>query len=127
MNVRIDVTDQQRFVPLVQQGKVAAWATLMVTAYPDQYSMLSNFHSKSPFNYWGYNSPEVDGLLAQALGTQDEKARIAIYNQVEAKLMDDAAIMPIMWGKFYFLQKPYVSGFRTNPLGIMAYTNLEIK
>jgi ABC-type transport system substrate-binding protein len=127
MNVKIDVADQQRFIALSREGKVAAWTGLMIVGYSDPYSMLSYFFSKSPLNSYGYNNPEVDGLLMQAMATQDETARNAIYQQVEAKVLDDAAIMPLMWSKFYMLQRPWVSGFRVNALGIMPYTELEVK
>ncbi|NWJ45879.1 MAG: peptide ABC transporter substrate-binding protein [Chloroflexi bacterium] len=127
MNVRINVTDQQSFIAQLQQGKVAAWASLMIASLPDQYSVLSQFSSKNPQNVFGYNNPEYDALLQQALTISDDKARNAVYNQLETKLMDDAAIMPVMWAKFYTLQRPYVSGLRVNVLGIMPYTNLEVK
>jgi ABC-type transport system substrate-binding protein len=127
LSVKIDVTDQQRFIASLQQGKVGAWTGLMIVGYADAYSLLSYFQSKSPFNSYGYNNPDVDALLAKALGTQDDAARNAIYQEVEAKVLDEAAIMPLMWAKFYFLQRPWVSGFRVNALGIMPFTELEVK
>ncbi len=127
MNVKIQVVDQAQFVGLLRQGKVAAWLNLMIASYPDPYAVLSNFSSKSPFNYYGYNNAEVDGLLFKALGTQDNAARYAIYQDIETKLLDDAAMMPVMWGKLSYLKRPYVSGYRVNALGIMPFTQIEVK
>jgi oligopeptide transport system substrate-binding protein len=127
MNVTIQVVDQAQFIGMVQQGKVAAWLTILIGGYPDPYSMLSNFSSKSPQNYYGYNNPEVDGMLFQALGTADNNARYALYQQIESKLLDDAAVAPIMWGKLSYLKRPYVTGYRVNTLGIMPFTNIEVK
>lgn len=127
MSVKIDVTDQQRFIALSREGKVAAWTGLMIVNYAEPYAMLSNFSSKSPLNTYGYNNPDVDAMLMKALATQDDSARYGIYQEVEARLLDDAAIMPVMWSKFYYLQRPWVSGYRVNALGIMPFTELEVK
>jgi ABC-type transport system substrate-binding protein len=127
MKVEIQVTDQQSFVPMLMQGKVSAWATLMFMGYADQYAALSNFSSKSPNNVYGYANPEVDALLLQSVTVQDTKARETLYNQIESKLLEDMPVMPIMWGKFYVMQRPYVSGYRVNVLGIMPFTNVEVK
>ncbi|MEI7554626.1 peptide ABC transporter substrate-binding protein, partial [Candidatus Chlorohelix sp.] len=127
MTVEISVTDQQSMIAQQMQGKVAAWVSMLITAYPDQYAVLSQFFSKNPQNTFGYNNPEYDGMLMGSLAIQDNTARNAVYNKLEAKLLDEAVVMPLMWGKFYTLQRPYVSGFRVNVLGIMPYTNLEVK
>jgi ABC-type transport system substrate-binding protein len=127
MNVKISVTDQQGFIPALGAGKLSAWVYLLITPYPDSYSVLSNFFSKSPFNYYGYNNPEVDALLMKSVTIQDTAARYAVYQDIEAKILNDGAIMPLMWGKFYYLSRPYVSGYQVNVLGIMPYTNIEVK
>jgi oligopeptide transport system substrate-binding protein len=125
--VRIEVVDQQRAISQLREGKVAAWSDMPILTYTDPYAMLARFSSKSPSNYFGYNNPEIDSLLLKATATQDAKARYAIYQDIEAKLLDDGAIMPIMWAKFYYLQRPWVSGYKTNALGIMPYTEVEVK
>jgi ABC-type transport system substrate-binding protein len=127
LNVKIEVVDQAQFQGLLRQNKVASWTTLMIAGYTDPYAMLSNFHSKSPFNTFGYNNPEVDALLGRALATQDNTARYQLYNQIEAKVLEDAVVMPVMWAKFYYLERPWVSGYKVNVLGIMPFTDVEVK
>ncbi|MGW1270026.1 ABC transporter substrate-binding protein [Streptomyces sp. NPDC002491] len=45
------------------------------------------------------NDPEVNANLAKAIGTQDATQRNAIYTQIDKKVMDDAALVPLTYFK----------------------------
>jgi peptide/nickel transport system substrate-binding protein len=45
------------------------------------------------------NDPEVNANLAKAIGTQDPTQRNAIYTQIDKKVMDDAALVPLTYFK----------------------------
>ncbi|MCX5267855.1 ABC transporter substrate-binding protein [Streptomyces sp. NBC_00199] len=45
------------------------------------------------------NDPEVNANLAKAIGTQDATQRNAIYTQIDKKVMDEAALVPLTYFK----------------------------
>jgi peptide/nickel transport system substrate-binding protein len=67
----------------------------------DPSSLYSLYHSSniaSGFNWAHYTNSEVDKLLEQGQQLSDLKARVPLYQQAQALIMDDAAAVPI-WGK----------------------------
>jgi peptide/nickel transport system substrate-binding protein len=67
----------------------------------DPESLYSLYHSSqitAGFNWSHYTNPQVDQLLEQGYVEGDETARMALYQQVQTLIMDDAALIPI-WGK----------------------------
>lgn len=91
--------------------------------YPHPQNFLEVlFASGSEYNVGGYSNQEVDSLLQMAGREQDREASLELYRQAEQLLVDDAACLPLWNGQSYVLIKPYVGGYRLNPLG---YANLS--
>jgi oligopeptide transport system substrate-binding protein len=94
-----------------------------IADYPHQQNFLDVlFRTGSDINFGEYSNPEVDALLDQAAAELDPGRSIELYQQVEQKLVDDAACIPISFGSKYVLIKPYVKGYKPNLLG---YTMLN--
>ncbi|HEV3001231.1 MAG TPA: ABC transporter substrate-binding protein [Solirubrobacteraceae bacterium] len=55
----------------------------------------SNFAAGTA-NYGGYENPEVDRLLAEALASDDAERAAELLHQVDRIVMEDAAIVPIV-------------------------------
>jgi oligopeptide transport system substrate-binding protein len=68
-----------------------------VMDYADPSSMLDVvFSPKSAFQYTGWQSPEYEKLLADALAEQNEQTRTELYQQAEKVLLNDsAAVVPL--------------------------------
>jgi oligopeptide transport system substrate-binding protein len=89
-----------------------------IADYPHPQSFLDIlFRSGVQNNYGEYSNAEVDTLLGKARTEPDIKLSLALYRQVEQKLVEDAAILPLWFGKNFILVKPYVAGYKLNPLG----------
>jgi ABC-type oligopeptide transport system substrate-binding subunit len=87
--------------------------------YPDPENFADIlFHSKSPQNNGGYSNPELDALLEAARVEQDVARRIAMYQQAEQILVDDAAALFTAHALSYQLVKPFVKGFVFIPIDI---------
>jgi oligopeptide transport system substrate-binding protein len=85
--------------------------------YPDPENFLDIlFYTGSDFNASGYSNPEIDALLEQARVEQDVAKRIALYQLVEAKLLTDAAAVPLIRSENNVLVKPRVEGFKLVPM-----------
>lgn len=98
-----------------------------VADYPDPQNFLEIlFHTESSQNYGGYSNPEVDTLLDQARQTQDLEERLAIYQQVEQLLLEDAAWIPLYFSVDAALVKPYVQGYVNPPIKIPKFQYVSI-
>ncbi len=87
--------------------------------YPDPENFADVlFHSGSQQNNGGYSNPELDALLEAARVEQDVTQRIALYQQAEQILVDDAAALFTVHGLSYELVKPYVQGYVLTPIDI---------
>ena len=99
-----------------------------IADYPHPQDFLDVlFHSGADNNYGGYSNPEVDALLEEAGVEQDRQLSLALYQQAEQKLVEDAACLPLWFGQNYTLVKPYVKGYDLNPLGIPMLNTVSIE
>jgi oligopeptide transport system substrate-binding protein len=87
--------------------------------YPDPENFADVlFYSKSPQNNGGYSNPQLDKLLEQARVEQDVTKRIAMYQQAEQIIVNDAPVLFTVHSLSYTLVKPYVKGFVWTPIDI---------
>jgi len=100
-----------------------------VADYPDPQNFLEVlFHSQSNKNDGNYKNPEVDKLLEQARTEQDVQKRVAMYQQAEQIIINDAAVLPVWHGtESYRLVKPWVKGltFPAMPVPRMQHVSIE--
>ncbi|UCC90109.1 MAG: peptide ABC transporter substrate-binding protein, partial [Dehalococcoidia bacterium] len=85
------------------------------------------FHSGTENNYGEYSNPEVDALLERANVELDKEASLELYQQAEQLLVEDAACLPLLFGKNYVLVKPYVSGYELNPMGFAMLNTVSVE
>ena len=87
--------------------------------YPDPENFADVlFHTGSNQNSGGYSNPALDALLEQARVEQDVTKRIALYQQAEQMLVDDAPVLFTTHSLSYQLVKPYIKGYVFTPIDI---------
>jgi oligopeptide transport system substrate-binding protein len=87
--------------------------------YPDPENFADVlFHTGSTQNNGGYSNPQFDALLEQARVERDVSKRIAMYQQAEQMLVDDAAALFTLHYLSYQLVKPYVRGYTFTPIDV---------
>jgi ABC-type oligopeptide transport system substrate-binding subunit len=95
--------------------------------YPDPETFLGTlFKSDSPENHTGYVNPAVDEALAQAAVETDVAKRMAIYAQVEERVLLDQPVVPLYHSVRYVLVKPFVRGLKVTPLGILNLKDVSL-
>ncbi len=96
--------------------------------YPDPQDFLDVlFRNGSINNPGGYADAAYDSLLDRAAVEPDESARAALYRQAEAKLVaEDAACLPLWFGRSYLLIKPRVHGYALSPLGYPLLSGVSV-
>lgn len=98
-----------------------------VADYPDPQDFLEVlFYSSSSQNQGGYSNPKVDALLDQARGAKEPKERLALYQQAEQLILEDAAWIPLYFSVENWLVKPYVQDFWIPPLHVPRFQYLSI-
>ncbi|MBI4332566.1 MAG: DcrB-related protein [Chloroflexi bacterium] len=121
-NLGVSITvrglDPESFSYIIKEERdemiIGGW----VADYPDPEDFLDVlFHTGSQANDSNYSNPELDRLLDQARVEQDAARRLKMYQEIEQKLVDDAAAMPLWYSTQYLLVKPYVKDFELSPLG----------
>jgi len=96
----------------VYQSFMTGWSADYLD-YSDYLDIL--LYSTSPLNRLNYSNPEFDKLVDQANAAPNDAARIALYHQAEALMVEDGAVVPMLFSQFAYLKKPYVKGLRTSP------------
>ncbi len=87
--------------------------------YPDPENFADVlFHTGSSQNNGGYSNPQLDTLLEAARVERDVSKRIAMYQQAEQMIVDDAAALFTTHSLSYQLVKPYVKGYIFTPIDI---------
>jgi len=87
--------------------------------YPDPENFADVlFHTGSNFNNGGYSNPALDQLLELARVEQDVTKRIAMYQQAEQIIVNDAPVLFTTDSLSYQLVKPYVKGYVFTPIAI---------
>jgi oligopeptide transport system substrate-binding protein len=121
-NLGVEVTVRQlepdRFLYNLKQEKDELYDMGWIADYPHPQDFLDVlFRTGAEYNYGEYSNPAVDALLDKAALEADSQKSLALYQQAEQMLVDDAACLPLWFGQSYMLVKPYVTGYKLNAMG----------
>ena len=128
IDVKIRQLQPERFFYSLKEEKNEMFDLGWIADYPHQQDFLEVlFRGGSGINYGEYQNPDVDGLLDKAGVEPDKTKSIALYRQAEQKLVDDAACLPLWFGRNYYLVKPYVKDYDVTPLGFAMLNQVSIQ
>jgi len=101
--------------------------------WPDGYGFLAQIVDSRVIKPTGGNSnmsikdPAVDQMIDTALATTDVNARQQIWGQIDAKVMDDAAVLPGVWASVLLYRPSNLTNvFINNGFGGYDYTQLGV-
>jgi oligopeptide transport system substrate-binding protein len=99
-----------------------------IADYPDPQNFLDVlFHTGAEYNSGNYSNPDVDAMLDRAGVQPDETARFNLYQQAEQIVVDEAACLPLWFGKTYLLIKPYVKNYKLDIQGIPTLSEVYLE
>jgi oligopeptide transport system substrate-binding protein len=128
VEVRVRQLEPERFLYYLRQEKDEMFYMGWVADYPHPQNFLDIlFHSGAENNYGEYSHPEIDALLEMAGVKPDYDSSLALYQQAEQKLVEDAACLPLWFGKNHILVKPYIKGYNLSPQGLVLLNNVSIE
>jgi len=119
VEISVRQLEPENFIYSLKQEKDEMFALGWIADYPDPHNFLDIlFYTGSEVNISEYSNLTLDTLLDQAAIEQDEAVRLAMYQQAEQLVVDDAPCLPLFHGANYILVEPYVKGYELSPLGI---------
>jgi oligopeptide transport system substrate-binding protein len=117
--IDVDIVTEEFKVFLDTQKNPDSWEMVRmawVADFNDPVTFLQLFRSDDPSDIFGYRSPRYDELLSEAERTVDPAARLALLEQAERLLLDDAALIPLFHMQAKRMVSPRVVGFHATPL-----------
>jgi len=102
---------------------LAAWTA----DFPDPVTFLGLFTADSAYNWTGWKNPAYDDLLARAAVTADPKARHALFQDAERRLLEDSPVAPVYFGAQTYLLHPSVKGWEPAPLVFRRYQLVRLQ
>ena len=98
-----------------------------IADYPDPHNFLDVlFHSEADNNAGNYSNQDVDTLLELARVEQDAAQRMDLYQRAERMLIEDAAAIPLHFGRSHVLVKPYVRDLVFTPFGMIDLRQVSL-
>ena len=128
IEVKVRQLEPQRFLYHLGQERDEMFYMGWVADYPHPQDFLDVlFHSAADNNYGQYSNPEVDTLLDMAGVELDRELSLALYQQAEQMLVEDAACLPLWFGQNYILVRAYIKGYSLNPLGFPMLNSVSVE
>jgi oligopeptide transport system substrate-binding protein len=128
VDVQVEVVDWGPYLNGLDNQAYQMFSLGWIGDYPDPQNFLDLlFHSGSAYNHGAYSNPAVDELIEAARTEQDHGARMALYQQAEQLLVEDAAWIPIYHSSGYYLVKPYVKDLVITGQGTMDLAAARIE
>ena len=119
VEISVRQLEPEDFLYNLKQEKDEMFMLGWVADYPDPHNFLDIlFYTGSENNIFEYSNPSLDALLDQAAIEQNRAVRLAMYQQAEQLVVDDAPCLPLFHGTNYILVKPYVKDYELSPLGV---------
>jgi peptide/nickel transport system substrate-binding protein len=132
LNIRVNIVGQP-WTTMVQRGSKPDTAPNMTSVYvtpvgTDPDTVAYQYHRESWGLYYGmshYENPEVWRLIEQARGEIDQAKRMAMYADIQRRIVDDqpeifGMIANRLWGR-----RDYLKGFEFSPVRFTGEVDLH--
>jgi len=127
VEISVRQLEPENFLYNLKQEKDDMFMLGWIADYPDPHTFLDIlFYTGSENNIFEYSNLDLDDLLDQAAIEQDRAVRLAMYQQAEQLVVDDAPCFPLFHGTNYILVKSYVKGYELSPLGVPDLSRVHI-
>jgi oligopeptide transport system substrate-binding protein len=109
----------------VEQDQPALVLRGWVADYPDPDSFLRVCLQQQLGRGW--RNEAYDRLIEQARNSTDQRERIELYRQADRILVEEAPLMPAIYGRWGDMVKPWVKGYARLPNGTLFWKDLVIE
>jgi ABC-type transport system substrate-binding protein len=129
IEVAIDVMPPATLRQLKNTGGLELFRGSWVADYPDAENYLSlfisdNFTPNGP-NYTHFKDPVIDSLYTAALQSSDLKSRLKIYQAMDARIMEQAPVIPLYYDMAVRFVHQEVQGLGINPQNFLFLKHVK--
>lgn len=129
MEVEMNNTPPATLREMVAQSRLNFFRASWIADYPDAENYLSLFYSKNfcpdgP-NYTHFANAEFDRLYEKAQHTTNDSLRIALYQQMDNLVMEDAPIVVLYYDQVLRFTWRNVKGLGSNPLNLLTLKHVR--
>lgn len=129
LGVRLEITmlEQKTWVQNQQTLDYMVSGGGWIGDFADPVTFLDLFVSNGGNNWTGWHDAAYDELIARAAATADPAARLELFQQAEARLLEQAPITPVFFGAANYLIHPSVHGWTPALLGFHQYKHVYLE
>jgi oligopeptide transport system substrate-binding protein len=109
-----ETLDMPEFVDRLDHAPPHLFLVGWLADYPDPDNFLRVSRRAGRWTSW--RNETFDTLVEVAERAVDQAERIRLYKQAEQILVEEAAVVPLTYGRLHMLIKPWVSQFPLSPL-----------
>jgi oligopeptide transport system substrate-binding protein len=127
INIQVEVVQKSLLLEQTAKSQALFFRGSWIADYPDAENYLSVFYSKnpSPPNYTRYKNPQFDRLYEQSLAEQNDSLKMALYQQMDQLVMNDAPVVPLWYDEVFRLVQPNIQNFRANGLNLLELRTVK--
>ena len=128
VEVEIRMLEPERYLYYLKEEKDEMYDMGWIADYPHPQDFLEIlFHTGTEANYGEYGNPEIDAMMTDAALEADTDISLEKYQEIERRLVEDAACLPLWFDRNYILVKPWVKGYELNPMGFAWLNKVSIQ
>ena len=94
-------------------------------SYPDPHGFFRGLLSKRHLGV--LNDPTLTRLLADASASRDRDARLALFAEVDRRLVSESLMVPLSYARSVLLKRPWVHGIWSNALTSLRFDQATIE
>jgi oligopeptide transport system substrate-binding protein len=122
VRVELELMDQGSMVSTVDAD---TWISGWVADYPDPHGFFRGLLSKRHLGV--LNDPTLNQLLADASASRDRDARLALFAEVDRRLVSEALMVPLSYARSVLLKRPWVHGIWSNALTSLRFDQATVE
>ena len=115
------------YLQSLQQGEYQLARSAWTGDYNDPNTFLEMFTGGNEMNQTGWADPEYDRLIRAAAAEGDRDRRFELFQQAEARLIEGAPVLPVVFNQSKFLIRPEVQGWYPTLLDIHPLKHVSLR
>lgn len=129
LKVKLETVPPQFQRELMSKGQAAFFRGSWIADYPDAESYLSLFYSGNPAppNYTQFKNARYDSLYLAALNTNADDARIALYQEMDRLIIEEAPVVPLYYDEVMRFVRKGVTGLAPNAMNLLDLKRVQVK
>lgn len=129
LDIRIEIMQPSLLREQMSNSKAPFFWATWIADYPDAESYLTMFYGKNtaPPNYTRFRSAAFDKLYEQSLQTEQEAEKIALYQQMDRLIIDEAPCVPLFYDEVMHFTRSHIRNWKCNSLNLIELKTVQME